>query len=96
MISSTKNGEKGEEIELKPLNSPDPTATGSDEEAIRVVENDVVGEDIAGDGGSGDEERGEAGTESVKNVSAPGDGVRCWIKSHMRDIYIPRSSAGTS
>jgi len=75
--------------------------TGSDEEAIEVVEHvlhvmhDVVGADIGRDGGSGDEERGEAGTESV-DLLAPGSvsdeeaigvaiemeplvGVRCWI-----------------
>ena len=105
MISTnrnTSNGEEVEEIELEPfLNPPASTETvnrptASDEEAIGVVEDDIDGADIGRDERSGDEERGEAGTESVKNVSAPGDGVRCWIKSDMRDIYIPRSSAGTS
>ena len=82
---NTSNREEGEEIELESfLNPPASTETvnrptGSDEEAIGVVEDDVDGADIGRDERSGDEERGEAGTESVKNVSAPGDGVRCWI-----------------
>ena len=87
MISTnrnTSNGEEGEEIELKRFIPPVPTETansptGSHEEAIGVFEDDVVGADIARDGGPGDEEKLEAGTESIANVSAGGDGVRCWI-----------------
>ena len=88
MISTnrnTSNGEEGEEIELELLNPPAPTetanlTTGSNEEANGVVEDDVVGPDIGIDGGgSEDIERGDAGTENVENVSARGDGVRCWI-----------------
>ena len=100
MISTnrnTSNGEEGEEIELEALNPPAPTetanlTTGSNEEANGVVEDDVVG----ARGGSEDIERGDAGTETVENVSVRGDGVRCWIKSDMIDIYISRSSAGTT
>ena len=73
--------EREEGGEHEPLNLPVQTefanrATGSDEEAIGVVEDDVVGADIGRDGGSGDEERGEAGTESVENVSVRRDVVR--------------------
>ena len=81
---NTSNGEEGEGIELQPLNPQVRTetairATASDEEPTGNVEDDVDGADIGRDGGSGDKERGEAGPESVENVSAPGDGVRCWI-----------------
>ena len=61
-------------IEKEPLNPH--------EEAIEVVEHVllhvmhvVVGADIGRDGGSGDEERGEAGTESVEIVSVRRDVV---------------------
>ena len=79
MTSTNKNisyAEEGEEIELDPLNPSVPIetenrATGTNEEP--------TGADIARDGGSGDEEGGEPGTENVENVSAKGEGVRCWI-----------------
>ena len=80
---NTSNREEGEDIELLEVfkkiqeNSNFPPVTASDEEAIGVVEDDIDGADIGRDERSGDEERGEAGTESVKNVSAPGDGVSC-------------------
>ena len=81
MISTnrnTSNGEEGEEIELELLNPPAPTetaniATGSDEEANGVVDDDVVG----ARGGSEDIVRGDAGTENVETVSSRRDGVRC-------------------
>ena len=63
---NTSNREEGEEIELEPfLNPPASTETvnrptGSDEEAIGVVEDDIDGADIGRDGGSGDLERAEA------------------------------------
>ena len=86
MTSTNRNiskREEGEETELEPLNPPVPSetanrATGSDNEAIGIIEDDVVEADNERDGVSGDLER-EAGTENVENVSAPGDGVRCWI-----------------
>ena len=85
MISTnrnTSNGEEGDEIELEHLNPQVPTetanrATGSDEDANGVVEDDIIGADIGRDGGSGqsgDVERGEAGTESVEKVHVRGDG----------------------
>ena len=82
MISTKRDGEEGDEAELKKTQVSTETAytaTGIDEEAIGDVEDDIVGADIGTDGVSGDVERGEAGTESVENVSARGDGVRCWI-----------------
>ena len=87
MISTnrnTSNGEEGEGIELQPLNPQVRTetairATASDEEPTGNVEDDVDGADIGRDGGSGDLDGGEAGTESVENVTVRGVGVRCWI-----------------
>ena len=68
-----------EESELQPYKPQVLKETGSDDKAVGEVEDDVEGADIAKGGGSGDVERGEAGTENVENVPAPGDGVRCWI-----------------
>ena len=87
MISKNRNTskrEEGDEIELEHLNPQVPRetanrATSSDEEAIGVVEDEIEVADNRRGGGSGDVENGEAGTENVENVSAPGDGVRCWI-----------------
>ena len=59
-----RNKEVGDETELKPL-APQASTNNSD--------------DIERDEGPGDEARGEAATESFENVSAGGDGVRCWI-----------------
>ena len=86
-----RNISYGKDETLEPLNPPVYTetsnrATGSDKDATGVVEEDVEGADIARDRGIGE----------VENVSVRGDGVRCWIKFDMKDIYISRSSAGTS
>ena len=64
MTSTNRNKEVGDETELKPL-APQASTDNRD--------------DIGRDEGPGDEERGEDATESVENVSAGGDGVRCWI-----------------
>ena len=63
MTSTNRNKEVGDEIELKPL-APQASTDNRD---------DIERE------GPGDEARGEAATESFENVSAGGDGVRCWI-----------------
>ena len=70
-VESEESGvvEEGKGTELEPLNPPVPTET-----ANRATASDE--ETIGRDGGSGDMERGEAGTENVENVSARGDGVR--------------------
>ena len=67
MTSTNRTSEEGDETELKPLK---PQAS---------TDNISNRDDITRDGGSGDVAGGEAGTESVENVTAPGDGVRCWI-----------------
>ena len=82
-----RNISYGKDETLEPLNPPVQTetfnrATGSDKDATGVVEEDVEGADIERDSGIG---------ESVENVSVRGDGVRCWIKSDMKDIYISRT-----
>ena len=51
ILKMIKNGEKGDEIELKLMNPPVPKetanrATANDQEAIGDVEDDVVGKDI--------------------------------------------------
>ena len=67
MTSTNRTSEEGDETELKPLK---PQAS---------TDNISNRDDIGTDEGPGDLERGEAGTERVENVSAGGDGVRCWI-----------------
>ena len=76
-VESEESGvvEEDKGTELEPLNPPVLTETASDDKAIGVVEGDVKGTNIRRDGGSGDEERGEAGTESVENVSVRRDVV---------------------
>ena len=64
MTFTNRNKEVGDETELKPLA---PQASTD------------IRDDIGRDEGPGDEERGEAANESAENVSAGGDGVRCWI-----------------
>ena len=87
MISTYRNisnRDEGEETELEAFNPPVSTetanrATGSDNEAVGIIEDDVVGADNERDGGSGDLERGEAGADNAENVFAPEGGVRYWI-----------------
>ena len=63
------NAAEGEDIELlEPLDPPVPVET--ENRATTTPPRN---------GGSGDEERGEPGTENVENVSARGEGVRCWM-----------------
>ena len=47
-------------------------------------------------GTEGTEATEETEEERIENASGRGDGVRCWIKSEMRDIHVLRSSTGTS
>ena len=67
MTSTNRTSEEGDETELKPLK---PQAS---------TDNISNRDDITRDGGSGDVAGGEAGTDSVENVTVSGDGVRCWI-----------------
>ena len=68
----TDNREKGDEMEMRPLNS-----LAQREAANRASESDEQGGDSARDEGSGDVKKGEADTESAEKVSVTGDGVRC-------------------